>query len=154
MKNTHTLKIQFEIQTKQLNSLLETISEETSIQEFDGFNTIKWLTGHIVNTRLLIIAGLTKQPSSKPEYGTFFGRGSSGKVDDSFPKLDELKNVWLETQNDFDQLFEKMTDSDFEAPSPIPFAISDQTLLGFVTYLVYHEAFHLGQLSIVKRFTN
>jgi uncharacterized damage-inducible protein DinB len=150
MKNTHTLHLLIDLQTKQLNNLLEKVTDEISNQEKNNLNSIKWLVGHLVNTRLMILSTLTKTPSD-PEFAKLFGRGSSGKIDSTFPTIDELKEKWNETSEKITTEFNTKSDEDFNEKSPIPFPVGDDTLIGFISYLVYHEAFHIGQLSIVKR---
>jgi uncharacterized damage-inducible protein DinB len=150
MKNTHTLHLLIDLQTKQLNNLLENVTDEISNQEKNNLNSIKWLVGHLVNTRLMILSTLTKTPSD-PEFAKLFGRGSSGKIDSNFPAIEELMEKWNETSEKIALEFNTKSNEDFSEKSPIPFPVGDDTLIGFISYLVYHEAFHIGQISIVKR---
>jgi uncharacterized damage-inducible protein DinB len=48
---------------------------------------------------------------------------------------------------------ESLTEDDLEGDPPIATPVaSDNTLRGFITFLAHHEAYHIGQLSLARRF--
>lgn len=148
------IKAQFALQTKLFNTELESISEEKSIISIGNtHNSIKWLAGHLLNTRYVVISILTKTPLDT-DFAKLFGKGSTGKVDETYPSLEEIKFRWNESAKDLNDILESKTNEELLVKPPFQTSIPDETLLGFIAYMSYHEAFHLGQLSILKRFDN
>lgn len=46
----------------------------------------------------------------------------------------------------------ELTDQDLDAASPQAFPFGGDTVLGGLTFLAWHEAYHVGQMGLVRRY--
>ena len=71
-----------------------------------------------------------------------------------YPSLAELRTAWLEVTAALDGRFETLeADSLSDPPLEVDFAFpfEDTTLLGGIGFLLHHEAYHIGQLALLRR---
>lgn len=71
-----------------------------------------------------------------------------------YPSLAEMRTAWLEVTAALDSGFESL-DSDALSDPPLevdfPFPFEDTTVLGGIGFLLHHEAYHIGQLALLRR---
>jgi uncharacterized damage-inducible protein DinB len=146
-----SLKTQFDFQTRLFNNVLEGLSnDETNTRHSEQINHIKWIAGHITNTRLDILNRLT---GGVPDtsYGAQFGRGSVLDMHATYPAIEEIIAKWNGTSTAISEglnnLPEEILDSKAPAPTPVP----DDTVRGMLSFLIAHEGHHIGQLSILRK---
>ena len=65
--------------------------------------------------------------------------------------LDATRAAWATVSAALRAALESLTPEQLDAPSTMRFPISDKTLLGVIAFLVQHDAYHLGQLSLLRR---
>ena len=73
---------------------------------------------------------------------------------DIYPSLAEMRTAWMEISLAIEQRFIHLTGSVIDRPSPAEapeFPVHDKTVLGGVAFLLQHEAFHLGQMALLRR---
>lgn len=148
------IKAQLELQTYWLINSLKDITEEEANKQIAGnLNSIKWIAGHVLNTRYIMIGMLTV---TEPNKGltNMFGKGTKGMVDSSFPTITELIKLWYETEIDLIKAINTATDDFLLSNTPIQTSIPDKTVLGFIAYMTIHESFHIGQLSELRKLLN
>lgn len=149
--NTSISTAQYELQTTWFVNETNSISETQSMQQPAGnLNPIKWVAGHVLNTRMMLV-GLINGTGPNPQYSPLFGKGSTGKVDESFPSLEEIKTKWHEVAVELTTAIKNMSEAQLASPPPFQTSIPDKTWHGLIVYLAAHEAFHIGQLSILKK---
>ncbi|MBI3520198.1 MAG: DinB family protein [Bacteroidetes bacterium] len=150
--NTSITIAQFELQTNWfLNELVSISDEQSNKKAADNLNPIKWVAGHILNTRMTLLSILTGDASNQ-EFNSLFGKGSSNKITSLFPTIDEIKLKWGVVSSELSECLKTISNETLESPPPFQTSIPDKTLHGLITYMASHEAFHLGQLSILKKF--
>ncbi len=150
---TKQIKAQFLFQTNLYkNALLHISDEESNMQVQSNLNPMKWVAGHILNTRLVMMQALTGQ-GADATYSKLFGRGSSNTIDPNGPTITEILEKWEEVSgniNFIDNLTNAFLFSKTNFQTPIP----DNTNLGFIAFIASHEAMHIGQLSILRKLLN
>ncbi len=141
---------QLMLQTRQFHQALDGITEEESIKvALPGLNPVKWVAGHLLNTRLLVLAVLTGQEND-PAFARMFGKGSTGSVDASYPAMKEIMERWEATAGKLSVLTE-LSDEFLLSKPKFQTSIPDETTLGFVAYMASHESMHLGQISVLRK---
>jgi hypothetical protein len=71
-----------------------------------------------------------------------------------YPSLAEMRTAWLEVTAALDRAFREL---DFELISGLPstaeyeIPLEDKSLLGAVAFQLHHEAYHIGQLALLRR---
>ena len=149
--NTSITIAQFELQTSWfLNSLINISEEESNKQIAENLNPIKWVAGHILNTRMSLLTILSGK-AQDTNYSKHFGKGSSNKLDVSFPTLEEIKLKWNSISTELTECLVGLTEEKLSSPPPFQSSIPNNTLQGLIAYMVIHEAQHIGQLSILRK---
>jgi len=149
--NTSITISQFELQTSWfLNSLINISEEESNRQFADNLNPIKWVAGHILNTRMSLLTVLSGK-AQEINYNKHFGKGSSNKIDSSFPTIEDIKLKWNSISVELKECLINISDERLSSAPPFQTSIPNSTLHGLVAYMVIHEAQHIGQLSILRK---
>ncbi|HAK77602.1 MAG TPA: hypothetical protein DCR35_18550 [Runella sp.] len=149
--NIHALSAQFELQTSWfLNALEDITDDESNIQFTNNLNPIKWVAGHLLNTRFIIVNILTGRPKNK-QYQVLFGKGTTLAFKSELPTIEEIKFEWLGVSTSLMIALKNAAEETLLSTPPIQTSIADKTLLGLVAYASIHENFHIGQLSILRK---
>jgi uncharacterized damage-inducible protein DinB len=149
--NHSITKAQFDLQRSWFTNSLADISEkESNIRIADNLNPIKWVAGHVLNTRMSLLSILSGNPQD-PDYSKLFGKGSSNKLDSSFPSIEEIKLKWNSVSVELTNYISGLTEDKLLSPPPFQTAIANNTLQGLIAYMVIHESHHIGQLSILRK---
>jgi hypothetical protein len=115
----------------------------------DGGSPIIWIAGHLVSARVGM-ASLLGEPRPAP-WGGMFGRGAQVPEDSLLPQAEEILSAWGEASEVLVARLNAATAAQLAAPSPRNFPISDKSVVGGLTFLVYHEGYHLGQLTTLRK---
>jgi uncharacterized damage-inducible protein DinB len=142
-----TFVIQFDFHTRLFNNALKDISEYEANESMEHkVNNIKWLAGHLVGTRLLLknYAGLKED-----ERFEVFGKGYDPVAD--YPSLQIIKTKWNEIAMPLSIALNNIPESHLEADGPSWLPVDEKNIRAFLAYLMHHEAYHLGQMGILRR---
>ncbi|MBA3828439.1 MAG: DinB family protein [Taibaiella sp.] len=151
MNATSVLKIQFDLQTRLFrNTLLDIADEETNDKFDEGINSIKWLAGHLLNTRVSGLAKIAGVPSDD-SYVAMFGRGSKWESGGDYPTIETIMDKWESTSSAISAGLAALPDEVLQAKAPAQGPIADETILGLLSFLMHHEAYHIGQLGILRK---
>lgn len=149
--STNITIAQFELQTNWfLNELTNISDEQSNKQATDNLNPIKWVAGHILNTRITLLSLLTGVAPDQ-NFNKIFGKGSSNKIESSFPTISEIKLKWDIVSSELAECLKNTPSEKLLSPPPFQTSIPDKTMHGLITYMASHESYHIGQLSILKK---
>lgn len=113
-------------------------------------NSAAFVAAHLVESRFLLLKVLAApRPSPLDRYLN----GRSG-IDDIrvWPTLAEIGSAWTEVSHALRDRIASMSAAGLDAPNPTRFPVSDMTVLGVVAFLVQHDSYHLGQLSLLRKY--
>jgi len=71
-----------------------------------------------------------------------------------YPSLAEMRTAWLEVTAALDNRFETLDVESLSQPPPVmeySFPFEDESLLGSIGFMLHHEAYHIGQLALLRR---
>ena len=111
-------------------------------------NPLIWIAGHLAGARFGMAAFLGEKRAS-PFAG--FGRGATVPDEAALPEAEAVLAAWREISEILTQRLAEATDAQLAAPSPKRFPIDDGSALGALTFLTYHEGYHLGQMSLIRK---
>ena len=74
------------------------------------------------------------------------------EMEERFPDIDEVRDVWRELSGRLAARFVDLTDKELLAPSEQDFPVDDGSVLGGIAFLLGHEAFHVGQLAFLRKY--
>lgn len=116
-------------------------------------NHALWTYGHLANTADWIRGAIDGKPASiKPEWDKLFGMGSK-PVDDprAYPSLAEVKKEYDRTFKELVALTESHNDTQLSAPCAKETGGFASSKLDAVIKSAWHEGWHLGQLTDLRR---
>jgi len=149
--STAALKAQFDFQTRLFNNVLEGITDsESSARDHGQVNHIKWIAGHILNTR---VNSMSKLAGLQPDesYSAHFARGTALGPDEHYPPIEEITAKWRSTASAIGEGITKIPEEKLAAKSNAQVPIADDTVLGLLAFFLSHEALHIGQLSLLRK---
>ncbi|NNC95915.1 MAG: DinB family protein [Chitinophagales bacterium] len=142
---------QYKLNTRLFNNVIEEITEEKSNEKLsDNTNNVKWLVGHLLNARYGIanLIGVMEEDPNED----MFGHGKSIEEDIKYPSISSLRKQWNEFSPSMINKLESMTEDDLNKKAPFQLPIEDHTILGAISFFAHHEAYHIGQLGILRKY--
>jgi uncharacterized damage-inducible protein DinB len=141
---------QYEINRWFITKALKDLSEENiETRPNDKGNSMKWVLGHLVNTRFLLFRHMGSDEAGP--FGDTFAYKAELKADADYPSFAEILKEWEEIADKVEARLGELTDDDLSAPMDSPHPIDDGTVLGAIAFLSLHETYHAGQLAYVRR---
>lgn len=138
MKNTETVNV-FKFNSYVLHLNIDDITHEESLACEPGGSSMNWILGHMVFSRDNILQKI----------------GLAGTGSDDMQKLYDMgtPNVSKENAIDFKKLvgmFDEMQDLLTGTLAEIDYTGKEKELKD-ITFLAFHEAYHVGQTGILRR---
>lgn len=145
-----SLKAQFDMHTRWFNSVLSNISEQESETRKPELNHLKWIAGHLTNSRLISlsrIAGLQPDESYKAQ----FARGAVLDASNNYPSLQQIMSKWNDASVAISEKIAHIPAEVLESKNTAQLPIADDTISGVLTFMMSHEAYHIGQMSVIRK---
>lgn len=118
-----------------------------------GGNCFNWVLGHLVWANTLVLKVVNERGPLTEEQLKPYERGSAELHDAGIAiPLDQLLAAWNETCAKIGAGLPKLTPEFFESPAPFsPRKKADETVGTLLTALMFHQAYHSGQLGLCRR---
>jgi uncharacterized damage-inducible protein DinB len=127
--------------------------EESLIQPRPAGNCLNWVVGHLVNVYDGILPLLGQKPVLGKEILARYGRGTPPLQDpaEAMP-LHELLVAWDNASDRFAAGLANLTTEQLDFPAPSsPRNNPDETVRSLLGLVCFHQAYHAGQLGILRR---
>lgn len=144
------IKGMFKVNTDIINMALADVKTEDWFRTpGDDSNHLMWLLGHVVVHRgkVLTMLGADWNASWAP----LFARGAQRGDASQYPSVEEMHEAWNQVS---EQLKATLNESSAEAlgnPSPEGFPSFDKTTSGSVAFFAFHDCYHTGQVSFLRK---
>jgi hypothetical protein len=115
---------------------IEGITHEESLKEMHNCNSVNWILGHIVFIRNSILSQLGLPLIADESMKEVYARGVVKPDMNKAVSLDKLKKIYEDSQPGIITGLEK---------------IKDEEALEKLTQLGFHEAYHLGQIGLLRK---
>ena len=121
-------------------NLKDMTHEESLVVPPTGGNSVNWILGHIIVSRngIAELLGIEKRFSDDTLTG-LYDRGTQNIPADKAFKLEKLLDIYNDSQS---VLEEKIAATDLS---------NDHEKLKNLTFLAFHEAYHVGQTGLLRR---
>lgn len=138
------------ISTALVEKAVRDFDDAEAVQRVEGnSNCMLWLYAHLTAVRCSLagMLGVHKDVA----WRDYFRKGS--KADDfaKYPTMAEVRQVWQEITPLLVQAFEAADDKQLSAPAPRDFPIPDKSIRGAILFLAFHESYHVGQMSYLRK---
>ena len=113
-------------------------------------NPMAFLGVHLVDSRHILARLLGKTLDKPfPQYDSV--RHASQIAE--YPAVSDILDAWHQLAGALDGLLPELTDDVLggKAPYDFPVQADDATMLGGLAFLLQHEAYHLGQLALLRK---
>jgi len=118
-------------------------------QPGDDSNHLAWIVGHAVVHRGLAAKILGADWSAPWE--KLFARGAKRVSAEQYPDAAELQRAWREVSEKLNAALPKASADMLSAKVPEGRPSLDGTLGGSLALLCFHETFHVGQMSYLRK---
>ncbi len=139
------------LNTVLFRNCLESLSDEQAAQRpSGGTNNAAFIAAHLVSSRFFLLKTLgVDEADPLAEY--LDGRRGIDEIA-RLPPLGEVDAAWTKGAHLLRDRLDRLTAADIDAPSAAQFPLANGTLLGTLTFLVQHDSYHLGQLSLLRKY--
>ncbi len=146
--SAQTLATQFDLHTRLFNNVLEGISDaEADVRLSDTVNHLKWLAGHLTSTRFSI-----GQMADQDPWAELFSHGHGLRTDVAYPPIEAIKAKWNAISDKVSAGLAHLPDAVLGGPAPANVPVNDDTLGGMLAFMMHHEAYHLGQMGLLRKY--
>lgn len=123
------------------------LSQEEADKPRGSGNPVTWLLGHLLNTRIHLVeltGGKVKFDASEV-FRTGFDSGKK------YPTLKEMGAVWKTAARELATRLENIDEQKLAEPLSYEIPNKENTVAGALAFFTYHEAWHLGQISAIRK---
>ncbi len=141
---------QFNLQTNLfVNCLADVTDDIASFRPNDRTNSLGFVATHLVDARYFMstMFGL----SAEKPFPNLDSAAGIEQIDD-LPTVDEILVKWIDLSQAFQRHLRSVELSLLGEPAPHDFPFGDDTLLGGFGFLLHHEAYHLGQMGLLRKY--
>jgi uncharacterized damage-inducible protein DinB len=125
---------------------IEGLTQEESLRApAPGGSSLNWVLGHIVATRNIILKQLDREPILRDREAAVYARGSDGRSAERALELDALIAALNDSQP---RLVEGLKSLPAER---LAASLASEALGENLAGLQFHEAYHAGQLGLLRR---
>lgn len=143
----------FVILRNQNLDLIKSVDSNAIMTIPDGFNNnLYWHLGHILTVQASLLYARCDIPLPIDDsYFKYFAKGTSpADFDDNIPSLDNLFGEHNDSIEWFKDDFKEYQEEEYDEPLTVSFGHTISSFKDAYLALPYHEAYHLGQIRILK----
>jgi uncharacterized damage-inducible protein DinB len=145
------LAAQLRLQSKLFLNSLDGVSDEAAlVRPGDSVNHMAFIAAHLVDARHWLARAVGLE-AENPFAERLADARSLGDLKEC-PSVTEARAAWRALAQPLEARFETVEASILDQPSATRFPVSDRSLLGTVAFLLHHEAYHIGQLALLRRY--
>lgn len=124
--------------------------EQAAVRPSGATNSAAFIAAHLASSRFFLLKTLGV-PEPDPLAPYLDGRKG---IDDiaQLPPMREVQEAWTKGAHLLRDRLDALTSAEIDAPSSVAFPLANGTLLGTLTFLVQHDSYHLGQLSLLRKY--
>ncbi len=132
-----------------LTRSLTGVLPELYTRRVERTNSILWTTGHVTVGRCRLLTMIGHQ--QEIPWVDVFGKGSSEQEGMVYPEMEAVLAVFHAASAQLAPSLAVLTEDDLSVEASYDLPASGRTLLGTINYMAYHEAYHIGQISAIRK---
>lgn len=138
------------LNTRLFGNCLEGLSDEQArVRPSAATNSASYIAAHLVESRHYILKTLgVERPSPLDRY-----TGGWKSIDEitEWPSLAETRTAWSAVSDALGERLSGISANELDAPITTQMPLETRTVLGMLTFMVQHDSYHLGQLSLLRK---
>lgn len=112
-------------------------------------NHLMWLLGHLVVHRGLVLKHMGVD-WNRP-WASLFAPGAQRVDDAAYPTINEMRDAWSQISEQLKATLNESPEDLFAKPVPAGLPSFDQKISGLVAFLAFHDCYHTGQVSFLRK---
>jgi len=112
-------------------------------------NHLLWIAGHVVVHRAIILKLLGVEWSAP--WAKLFARGAKLVAPEQYPGAGEIQRAWNDVSQNLSTSLANVSAEVLAKPAPKESPSFDQTVGGQIAFLGFHETYHVGQMSYLRK---
>ena len=143
------VKGMFKINTDLVNKAIADVAAEDWFRKpGDDSNHLMWVMGHLIVHRGRTLKLLGEQWDTS--WASLFARGVQRVDDAEYPSSDEMRSAWNQVSADLSAALSNAPAEVLSQAAPKG-PTFDGKLSGSVAFLAFHDAYHAGQVSYLRK---
>ena len=139
------------LNTKLFLNCFKNVDEQVARkQPNDKTNNMIFIACHLLDARYYLGSFIGLELANP--FKEIFDNANSIKYMKEYPNFQEIKLEWERISALISEKFSELNEEFLQKESKQKFPVSENTILGAISFLVEHEAYHIGQLSILRKF--
>lgn len=141
---------QLNLNTRLLKNCIDGVDDESSVKPIiENVNPFAFIVIHLLDARYYI-ARLIDLDIVNP-YKEQTDKARTAEDIPTYPALNEMFKHWQDIGIMLNKKMKELTEEKLAENPPFKFPIDDETLFGTLTFLMQHEAYHIGQLGLLRK---
>ena len=134
---------------------LDSMSDELANQRpNEHTNNVIFIACHVYEARRYLansVGGRVENPFADYELTTDTGVKRVDEVN-AFPPVEHLRSAWTNLADVLHEQLAQLTEETLRQPSDAPYPVDVRTALGDAAFLLEHESYHIGQMSLLRKY--
>jgi len=157
MSSIQPVSKQFTLQTRLFNNVLDGIEDRKGSDRLSDYvNHLQWISGHLTNSRFRLAPALGLDISFPYAeiYNDFTQPPPHNRAIDpsvKYPSLTEIKKSWNEFAAGFVEKISGLSSEQLGSETPVTVP-TGKTLSDLLSFISSHESYHIGQMSIIRKY--
>jgi len=138
------------LNTRLFGNCLDGLSDQQArVRPVAAANSACFVAAHLVESRYYILKTLGVEQANPLERYT----GSWKSIDEitEWPSLEETRAAWRTVSEALGARLENIRSDELDVPLTTQMPLETRTVLGMLTFLVQHDSYHVGQLSLLRK---
>lgn len=115
----------------------------------DDSNHLTWMMGHLIIHRGLTLKFLGGDYDDR--WRKLFSQGSKHLANDQYPSIEELRSAWQDVSSKLSAALRATPEGVMTQGAPKGAPSFDGKLSGTVAFFAFHDAYHTGQISFLRK---
>ena len=125
------------------------LPEKWFLRPGDDSNHLMWVAGHLVVHRGAVLKSLGAE--REPSWSSLFTRGAKLAAQEQYPAIEEVRSAWDEVSGRLVASLAGASADVLARPAPKGPPSFDGKISGLVAFLAFHETYHVGQVSYLRK---
>jgi uncharacterized damage-inducible protein DinB len=125
--------------------------DRARVRPSDSCNSPVFVAAHLVESRYYLLKTLGTEGANPLERYT----GSWKSIDQitEWPTLDAIRTAWNAVSDTLAKRLAGITTAELDTPITTEMPLESRTTLGMLVFLVQHDSYHVGQLSLLRKYS-
>lgn len=125
------------------------LPEKWFLRPGDDSNHLMWVAGHLVVHRGAVLKSLGADWETS--WSSLFKRGANLAAQDQYPAAEEIRSAWDDVSAKLLASLAGAPADVLAKPAPKGPPSFDGKISGLVAFLAFHETYHVGQVSYLRK---